>query len=586
VRTWLGLADQTDSLQDLCSTASRTPATVEGARMIRRSPLPDVEVPAIPITGYVLERAPALGHKPALVDGPTGRALSYAALDQAIHGLAAGLARAGFRRGDVLALVAPNCPEYAVVFHAAAVAGGVITTINPSYTGGEMHHQLVDSGAGLLVVTEPFLATACSAAEGTAVRQTYLLTALGLTPLGLTPLGLTPLGLTPLGLTPRGAERTDGAGAGTFGLPDVFDLIGDDRLEQVPVDPDDVVALPYSSGTTGGAKGVMLTHRNLVANIAQSLGASQVREDETMIAVLPFFHIYGMQVLMNAGLRAGATIVTMLRFDLAQFLDAHQRYSATRSFVVPPIVLALAKHPMVDSYDLSSVEKIISGAAPMSADLAQEAARRLNCKVVQGYGMTEMSPVSHHTPAGSFVPGSVGVNIPNTEARIVDPVTGDDLPDGVDGEVWIRGPQVMKGYLNNEKATADTLDTDGWLHTGDIGHFEPSGHLFVVDRLKELIKVSGFQVPPAELEALLLTHPAVVDAAVVGIADEESGEVPAAFVVLRPGAEVDETEILDFVAGRVAGYKRLRRVTFLEAIPKSAAGKILRRVLRAQAPIG
>ncbi|HEX2809738.1 MAG TPA: AMP-binding protein, partial [Kineosporiaceae bacterium] len=443
--------------------------------MIRRSPFPDVEIPAVPLTGYVLELATALGDKPALIDGPTGRVVSYAALEQAVYGLAAALARAGLRRGDVLALVAPNSPEYAVVFHAVAVAGGVITTINPSYTSGEMHHQLVDSGASLLVVTEPFLATARSGAEGTAVRQTYL--------------------LTPLGTEPAAGTRPTAGGIAE--VRHVLDLLGDDRAEQVPVEPDDVVALPYSSGTTGGAKGVMLTHRNLVANLAQSLAASPVRPDETMIAVLPFFHIYGMQVLMNAGLRVGATIVTMPRFDLAQFLDGHRRYSVTRSFVVPPIVLALAKHPMVDAYDMSSLEMIISGAAPMSADLAQEAARRLNCEVVQGYGMTEMSPVSHHTPAGWFVPGSVGVNLPNTEARIVDPVTGEDLPDDVDGELWIRGPQVMKGYLNNEKATADTLDTDGWLHTGDIGHFEPSGHLFVVDRLKELIKVSGFQVPPA-----------------------------------------------------------------------------------------
>ena len=305
-----------------------------------------------------------------------------------------------------------------------------------------------------------------------------------------------------------------------------------------------------------------------------------------MIAVLPFFHIYGMQVLMNAGLRAGATIVTMPRFDLAGFLAAHQRYGVTRSFVAPPIVVALAKSPLVDGCDTSTLQMITSGAAPMSADLAVEAGRRLNCEVVQGYGMTELSPVSHLTPSGWFVPGSVGVSAPNTEVRIVDPVAGEDLPDGMDGEVWVRGPQVMKGYLNNERATAETVDKDGWLHTGDIGHIGTGGHLFVVDRLKELIKVSGFQVPPAELEALLLTHPAVADAAVIGIADEESGEVPVAFIVRRPDAVVDPVDIMQFVQDRVAGYKRIRRVTFLEAIPKSAAGKILRRELTARAAQG
>jgi len=518
--------------------------------MIHRSPLDDVEIPEVPLAGYVLEKAAGLGDKAALIDGATGRVISYAALAEAVHRVAGGLARAGFDPGDVLALVAPNCPEYAVVFHGVAVAGGVITTINPTYTDREMHHQLVDSGATLMIVAEPFMATARAAAEGTAVRQTYLLTAVG--------------------------EPADAAG----GLPTLADLLTAPPAQQVPVEAGAVLALPYSSGTTGGAKGVMLTHHNLVANIAQVLGASQMREDETLIAVLPFFHIYGMQVLMNCGLRAGATIVTMPRFDLIQFLETHQRYGVTRSFVAPPIVVALAKHPVVDSYDLSSLEMIFSGAAPLSAELALEAGARLHCEVVQGYGMTEMSPVSHLTPSGWFVPGSVGVAVPNTEVRIVDPVTEQDVPDGADGEVWIRGPQVMKGYLNNPRATAITLDSGRWLHTGDIGRIDPAGHLFVVDRLKELIKVSGFQVPPAELEALLLTHPAVADAAVIGILNEESGEVPAAFVVLRPGASATENEIQEFVAGQVAHYKRIRRVTFLEAIPKSAAGKILRRMLK------
>jgi acyl-CoA synthetase (AMP-forming)/AMP-acid ligase II len=301
-----------------------------------------------------------------------------------------------------------------------------------------------------------------------------------------------------------------------------------------------------------------------------------------LVAVLPFFHIYGMQVTMNSALRAGATIVTLPRFDLAQFLEVHQRYRITRSFVAPPIVLALAKHPLVDSYDLSSVTMVLSGAAPLSAELALEAGRRLDCEVVQGYGMTELSPVSHLTPPGWFVPGSVGVTAPNTEVRIVDPLSGGDLELGEDGEVWVRGPQVMAGYLNNPAATAATLDGEGWLRTGDIGHLNDAGHLFVVDRLKELIKVSGFQVAPAELEALLLTHPTVADAAVIGTPSVETGEAPVGFVTLRPGAEATPEELLTFVGGQVARYKQLRAVHFVEAIPKSPSGKILRRVLKEQ----
>jgi acyl-CoA synthetase (AMP-forming)/AMP-acid ligase II len=520
--------------------------------MIHGSPLGDVDIPDEALTPFALHRARELADKPALVDGPTGRTLTYGALDQAVRALAGGLVARGFAKGDVLALMAPNLPEYAVVFHGVAFAGGVITTINPTYTEREVHHQLLDSRATLLVTIPLFLETAAKAAAGTSVD------------------GILLLGAEPGQELPAGARP-------------FTELLGEPLAEQVPVAPDDVVALPYSSGTTGVSKGVMLTHRNLVANIVQVLVPAQLREDEKVIAVLPFFHIYGMQVLMNTGLRAGATTITMPRFDLEQFLRLHQDYRITRSFVAPPIVLALAKHPLVDQFDLSALEQVFSGAAPLSAELALEAGKRLSCEVVQGYGMTELSPVSHLTPPGYFKPGSVGVNAPNTELRIVHPASGEDLDVDEDGELWIRGPQVMKGYHDNPEATALTLDEDGWLRTGDIGHIDADGHVYVVDRLKELIKYKGFQVPPAELEALLLTHPAVADAAVIGLPDEEAGEIPVGYVVLKPGVEASAEDVRAFVADQVATYKQLRRVELTDAIPKSASGKILRRVLKEQA---
>jgi acyl-CoA synthetase (AMP-forming)/AMP-acid ligase II len=514
--------------------------------MIHRSPFPDVELPAEYLTDYVLARAHELEDKAALVDGPSGRTLTYGALLRDVRALAGGLVQRGFEPGQTLAVLAPNLPEYAVVFHGVAYAGGVITTINPTYTEREIHHQLVDADARLLVTVTPFLDVAKAAAQGTAVEEIYTI------------------------------DQTEGVGSLT-------DLVGEPLTEQVPVDLDSSVVVPYSSGTTGVNKGVMLTHRNLVSNITQTLAVGEVREDETLIAVLPFFHIYAMQVLMNTGLRVGATIVTMPRFELEQFLSIHQQYGVTRSFVVPPIVLALARHPVVDDYDLSTVERVFSAAAPLSAELALETGKRLACDVVQGYGMTELSPVSHLTPVGQFKPGSVGVTVPNTETRIVDPLAGEDVDLGVDGEVWVRGPQVMKGYLNNEQATAATITVDGWLRTGDIGHVDEDGHLFVVDRLKELIKYKGFQVPPAELEALLLTHPAVDDAAVVGIPDVEAGEIPAAYVVKHPGTVATAEEIMEYVASQVAHYKQVRRLEFIEAIPKSPTGKLLRRELKRQA---
>lgn len=285
---------------------------------------------------------------------------------------------------------------------------------------------------------------------------------------------------------------------------------------------------------------------------------------------------------MNSALFQGGKVVTMARFDLEQFLQLSQDHKVARAFVAPPIVLAMAKHPSVANYDLSSLQSVFSGAAPLGAELAEEAATRLGCEVVQGYGMTELAPVSHATPAGQFKPGTIGILAPSTMSRIVDPETGKDMGVGEDGEIWVKGPQVMPGYLNNPEATAATIDKDGWLHTGDVGHVDEDGHFTIVDRLKELIKFKGFQVPPAELEALLVTHPSVADAAVIGVPDDEAGELPKAFITLKEGETTSAEDIQKFVADQVATYKQIRIVQFIDAIPKSASGKILRRMLRDQ----
>jgi acyl-CoA synthetase (AMP-forming)/AMP-acid ligase II len=352
--------------------------------------------------------------------------------------------------------------------------------------------------------------------------------------------------------------------------------------------------LPYSSGTTGVPKGVMLTHRNIVANLAQTIACGDVvGERDVVIGVLPFFHIYGLVVVMNTTLLAGATVVTMPRFDLEQFLSTIQTYRVSVAFVAPPIVLALAKHPLVERYDLSSLRLVLSGAAPLDEGLARACAARVGCDVGQGYGMTEASPVTHLADATDRLAnvGAVGRAAPSTETMIVDVETGKPLGVGEAGEVWVRGPQVMRGYLNRPDATAATLDADGWLHTGDVGYVDAGGYLRVVDRVKELIKYKGMQVAPAELEAVLLAHPGVADAAVIPIPDEVAGEVPKAYVV--PRARPDDpdafaAEVAAFVAGRVAPHKKLRAVELTEAIPKSPSGKILRRVLveRERAGVG
>jgi acyl-CoA synthetase (AMP-forming)/AMP-acid ligase II len=509
---------------------------------IHRGPEPDVDIPETSISSFVLETAAERGEKPALVDGPSGRGLTYADLERSVRSLAAGLAGRGFGKDDVLGVYMPNIPEYAIAFHGAAAAGGMCTTVNPLYTADELGHQLDDSGARLLLTVPPFLDAARNA---TADREVEVFV------------------------------------VGEADAPSVAELMGDPESAPTPaIDPEaDIAVLPYSSGTTGLPKGVMLSHRNLVANLCQVQECFPIAEDDTLIGVLPFFHIYGMTVIMNQGLRAGATIVTMPRFDLDGFLSLVARHGVTRAYVVPPIALALAKHPAVDEHDLSSVQTIMSGAAPLGADLSEQVASRLGCTVIQGYGLTETSPVTHVIrPDGENRPGSIGQPLPCTECRLVDPESGADVSEGERGELWMRGPQVMQGYLNNPEATAGTLDEEGWLHTGDIATVDADGYFQIVDRLKELIKYKGFQVAPAELEALLITHPAVGDVAVIGVADEEAGELPKA-VVVPAGDELDADELMAWVSERVAPQKRIRLVETAEEIPKSPSGKILRRVL-------
>jgi acyl-CoA synthetase (AMP-forming)/AMP-acid ligase II len=324
---------------------------------------------------------------------------------------------------------------------------------------------------------------------------------------------------------------------------------------------------------------VMLTHRNLVANLLQTECAIELRETDTLLGLLPFFHIYGMVVIMNLGLYEGATVVTMPRFDLEQCLELMQNYHVTLAPVVPPVMLALAKNPIVEKFDLPHLHTLLSGAAPLREELAAAVAARLRCRIIQGYGMTETSPVTHlvRRRAAQVKFESVGPPVPNTEVKVVDVATGAALGPNQEGEIRVRGPQVMKGYLNHEEATRATIDADGWLGTGDIGYADEAGCFFVVDRLKELIKYKGMQIAPAELEGVLLGHPSVADAAVIPLPDDEAGQVPKAFVVLKD--DTAPTQIMDYVAKRVAPYKKLRCIEVTDQIPRSPSGKILRRVL-------
>jgi acyl-CoA synthetase (AMP-forming)/AMP-acid ligase II len=446
----------------------------------------------------------------------------------------------------VFAIYSPNLPEYAIAFYGAAMAGGINTTVNPLYTPDECAKQLKDAGAKFLLTVPPFLDKAQQAAAQSDVDEVFVFGEAE-------------------GATPFRALLTD-----------------DHEVPDVLVNPaEDLVALPYSSGTTGLPKGVMLSHRNIVGNIAQCCPIEGIQEGEVTVGILPFYHIYGMTIILSMALYRGATIITMPKFEMEDFLGLVEEHKIESGYLVPPIILGLAKHPVVDEYDVSSLGYITSGAAPLPASVAQGCAERIGCVVKQGYGMTELSPVSHLMPRDheKLNVDSVGWAVPNTEFRIVEVGSRNDVDAGERGELWVRGPQVMQGYWNNRDATDATVDADGWLHTGDVATLDEAGRLYIVDRVKELIKYKGYQVAPAELESVVQAHDAVADAAVIPSPDEEAGEVPKAFVVRKPGMEVSAEDLMAFVAERVAPYKKIRRVEFIEAIPKTASGKILRRDL-------
>jgi acyl-CoA synthetase (AMP-forming)/AMP-acid ligase II/ubiquinone/menaquinone biosynthesis C-methylase UbiE len=496
-------------------------------------------VPKLSLPRFVMRDWARFGDKPGVIDAPSGRSVSYRELAAAVRDAASTLKATGLATGDVLALCCPNSPEFVITFYGALMAGAVVSTMSLDVSETEAVAQLKDCDARW-VATTPQLASMLSRA----------------------------------------------AAAGSTQLLVVGDHhSGRHASQQMPaIAPQQLAVLLRSSGTTGLPKSVMLTHRNLVAGLVGLRAPEPVSREDVVLAALPLCHIAGLQVVLGPALSAGATVVTLPKFDLEAFLAAIERYRVTRIVVAPPIVLALAKHSLVDRYDLSSLQTLASGAAPLGGELARAAARRVGCQIRQGYGMTEAGAICMAPADGPDRPESIGPPLPGVECRIVDPATGADLAPGQAGELLARSPAQMRGYLGNEAATAATIDTDGWLHTGDIVRADPDGWLHVVDRVKELIKYKGRQVAPAELEQILLSHPAVADAAVIGCPDHEAGEIPAAFVVTRH--RVDPAELLAYVATRVSPHKRIRRLEFVGEIPKSASGKILRRALKEHARPG
>ncbi|WP_018024391.1 AMP-binding protein [Corynebacterium ulceribovis] len=519
-----------------------------------QSPHAPIEIPNLSLYDYLFaDMDEAKLDRVAMVDSIDGREFTYRQLRQKIDAFAGALADMGIKPGDVVGLHMPNSLAFVISFHGIMRAGATVTTLNVMYTPEEITKQLIDANAVALVTMNIIGHSGIYGAAQAKIPSWRVIVADG------------PQGLLPL------TEK---------------DLPAPD----ISFDPATHLAvIPYSSGTSGKPKGVKLTHKNLVANVAQiqvlddGLGLT---ENDTVMAILPFFHIYGMTAIVNNAIKRGFKFISMPRFDLEQYLALHEQYDITYSFVAPPVMVALAKHPMVDQYDLSSLRGVFSGAAALDERLAQAVADRLGVEVNQGYGMTETSPLAHARPNMSTPLGSIGPVAVNTEYMNVDVETLEEIPVPTEGrspagELWLRGPQVMVGYLNNDEATKEALTDEGWLRTGDMIEVDADGNVYVVDRLKELIKYKGYQVPPAELEAVLLSHPDIADAAAVGVI-REGEEIPKAYVVLQSGKDITPQQIMRFVGERVAPYKRVREVEFVAEVPKSGTGKILRKDLRAR----
>jgi acyl-CoA synthetase (AMP-forming)/AMP-acid ligase II len=493
----------------------------------------------IPLPELLRRSAERFGDKPALI-GAEGMTRTYRELWSRARKVARLLQDHGIEKGDKVGIFSPNHVDYPSVFYGILLAGATVTTLNPLYREREIEYQLSDADAVALFAFSP-MAEPVEAARRDLPRLRHV---------------------WPI-----------------EGLPDLLGSVPEEyRLVEIKAD-EDLAVLPYSSGTTGLPKGVMLTHYNIACNVKQSLVARRLTSDIVSLCVLPFFHIYGMTVLLGAGLASGGTGVVMMRFDAEQMLHLVGKYHINNLYLAPPAVLATANVPNPSRFDTSSLRVIHCGAAPLPLEVAERAKSIYGCLVSQGYGLTETSPTTNTNPLDRIKLESCGPPVADTSEKIVSLDTGEELPAGQVGEMVVRGPQVMKGYWNRPEETRECLGEDGWLLTGDIGWLDEDGYLYIVDRKKEMIKYKGYQVAPAELETLLHEHPAVLDAAVIPKPHLEGGEVPKAFVVLREGFEASPEELMAFVAEKVAPYKKIREVEYVTELPKTASGKILRRHL-------
>ncbi|KAI5358602.1 putative AMP-dependent synthetase/ligase, AMP-binding, AMP-binding enzyme domain, ANL [Septoria linicola] len=539
--------------------------------MPSKSNFPDIDIPNVGLWDFLFERKDRdfPEDKPIYVDPATNRSYTFAQTKQTAIDFGKGLKGLwDFQKGDVLALYTPNCIDTPAVTWGVHWAGGIVSPANPGYTVDELAYQLKDSGAKALVTQLAQLDQARAAAKKVGISEDRICLI---------------------------GDEKDPAGRIKH-FSSVRNISGTQRFRRAKVDADnDLAFLVYSSGTTGLPKGVMLSHKNIVANTMQ-LSAQETNlswkpangrpDGDAILAFLPFFHIYGLTCLIHFSLYRGLKCVVLAKFEIEAWCKIAQDHKITMSYVVPPVVLLLTKHPIVDKYDLSSLRMLNSGAAPLTKDLVEATYKRIGVPIKQAYGLSETSPGTHSQSWDSWksAMGSVGALLPNLTAKYMSPEEK-EVPQGEVGELWVSGPNIFKGYLNNVEGTKNALTEDGYFKTGDVGYQDKDGNFFITDRVKELIKYKGFQVAPAELEGYLVAHDKIDDVAVLGVFKQDlATEVPLAYVVLKQGVDASpgvEREITEWLGTKVANHKKLRGgVKFTNEIPKSASGKILRRMLK------
>ncbi|KAK6939047.1 AMP-dependent synthetase/ligase [Dillenia turbinata] len=523
----------------------------------KRKPIPLPSNESLDVTTFISSRAHS--GKIAFIDASSGRHLTFSQVWSAVDSVASSLSDMGIRKSHVILLLSPNSIFFPIVCLSVMSLGAIITTTNPLNTTSEISKQISDSKPVLAFTTRALLPK---------IDKSNLKIVLI-------------------------EDHDDNVNYSKLS-PNIVASLGEMMMKETKpirvkerVNQDDIATLLYSSGTTGASKGVISSHRNIIAMVQTILCRFNLEDhkfEQKFICTVPMFHIYGLAAFATGLLASGSTIIVLSKFEMDEMLSCISKYKATYLPLVPPILVAMVNNAnrIKAKYNLSSLQSVLSGGAPLSKEVIEGFMEKYpTVTILQGYGLTESTGVGASTDSleESRRYGTAGMLSPSMEAKIVDPDTGAALPVNRTGELWLRGPTIMKGYFSNVEATASTLDSHGWLRTGDLCYIDDDGFIFVVDRLKELIKYKGYQVPPAELEALLLSHPEIVDAAVIPFPDKEVGQFPMAYVVRKDGSNLSETSIMDFVAGQVAPYKRIRRVTFVASIPKNPSGKILRKDL-------